>query len=517
MNYSEEELAVIRTVFDSCDFDNTGRIHINQLSGMLMKLGKTDDEIVKITEMSSKFADENEGLLQYEDVLHVLQQTAKSYELPFEGSDPKVLEFLQILEEYRVKCEEEGNYLEAARAYRQLGVLRKQEEKRQQKAIQARQISEKQDVQLAHNMQFNEFNKAWDKYLEEYDSMAQTYIQQMTERHSVVLLEFQKQLRADIASKPPKWSKELLDQRRKQHINARNKNYTQAQKLKRQSDKTEEKERREMEQAQAVIFARREAKFRMQQQTELQALLKRIECRRKEHIKQRNLDTKRLLQRNKNVQAVLDGKQAQECQKLFAEIKKTLYSSAALHGGATTNIHTNTLKRSSGGGGRSHAVKLSPQQEQYQQQQQQQYQQQEAAAAPEQSSPPGPAGGDGALQAQLLAQQEAEQAEYERKFRQYEEQQQQEAAAQEAAEAKLQAQMKALDDKELDPLEKAIDNAIPIQSTSGAANAASPSAGDKSASAGGGFMQEDGPNFTNLVYGGESFEDESVEDAGVVY
>eukprot|EP00600_Ochromonadales_sp_CCMP1393_P016367 CAMPEP_0175024542 /NCGR_PEP_ID=MMETSP0005-20121125/16524_1 /TAXON_ID=420556 /ORGANISM="Ochromonas sp., Strain CCMP1393" /LENGTH=496 /DNA_ID=CAMNT_0016283105 /DNA_START=26 /DNA_END=1517 /DNA_ORIENTATION=- len=496
MNYSEEELAVIRTVFDSCDFDNTGRIHINQLSGMLMKLGKTDDEIVKITEMSSKFAEENEGLLQYEDVLHVLQQTAKSYELPFEGSDPKVLEFLQILEEYRVKCEEEGNYLEAARAYRQLGVLRKQEEKRQQKAIQARQISEKQDVQLAHNMQFNEFNKAWDKYLEEYDSMAQTYIQQMTERHSVVLLEFQKQLRADIASKPPKWSKELLDQRRKQHINARNKNYTQAQKLKRQSDKTEEKERREMEQAQAVIFARREAKFRMQQQTELQALLKRIECRRKEHIKQRNLDTKRLLQRNKNVQAVLDGKQAQECQKLFAEIKKTLYSSAALHGGGP-------------------AVKLSPQQEQYQQQQ---YQQQEAAAAPEQSSPPGPAGGgDGALQAQLLAQQEAEQAEYERKFRQYEEQQQQEAAAQEAAEAKLQAQMKALDDKELDPLEKAIDNAIPIQSTSGAANAASPSAGDKSASAGGGFMQEDGPNFTNLVYGGESFEDESVEDAGVVY
>jgi hypothetical protein len=59
-------------------------------------------------------------------VLHVLNTTAKSYDLPFEGSDPKVLEFLQILEEYRVKCEEEGNYLEAARAHRQLGVLRKQ-------------------------------------------------------------------------------------------------------------------------------------------------------------------------------------------------------------------------------------------------------------------------------------------------------------------------------------------------------------------------------------------------------
>ena len=79
-----------------------------------------------------------------------------------------------------------------------------------------------------------------------------------------------------------------------------------------------------MEQAQAVVFARREAKFRLQQQSELQALLKRIEGRRKEHIKQRNLDSKRLLQRNRNVQAVLETKQNVESQKLFSEIKKNM-------------------------------------------------------------------------------------------------------------------------------------------------------------------------------------------------
>ena len=68
--------------------------------------------------------------------------------------------------EYRVKCEEEGNYLEAGRAHKQLVILRKQEEKRQQKAVRARQISERQDVQLAHNMQFSDFNAAWDSYME---------------------------------------------------------------------------------------------------------------------------------------------------------------------------------------------------------------------------------------------------------------------------------------------------------------------------------------------------------------
>ena len=59
-------------------------------------------------------------------------------QLSTEGPDAKVLEFLRILEDYRVKCEEEGNYLEAGRAHKQLAVLRKQEEKRQHKAILVR-------------------------------------------------------------------------------------------------------------------------------------------------------------------------------------------------------------------------------------------------------------------------------------------------------------------------------------------------------------------------------------------
>ena len=105
----------------------------------------------------------------------------------------------------------------------------------------------------------------------------------------MVLLEFQKQLRQELLSKPPKWSRELLDMRRKQHNCARSKAYAEAQKLKKLCDKIEENERKEMESGQAINFAKKEAKYRLHQQAELHALLKRIECRRKEHIKQRNL------------------------------------------------------------------------------------------------------------------------------------------------------------------------------------------------------------------------------------
>mmetsp|Transcript_27426 Transcript_27426/g.26227 ORF Transcript_27426/g.26227 Transcript_27426/m.26227 type:complete len:394 (-) Transcript_27426:29-1210(-) len=322
--FSKDELNVLQSLFDSCDEDRTGRIHINQLAGLLNKLGKNTDEIISITEAAVRVADQNEGQIKFEEFSHILEQLDSAVDIPFEGPDPKVVEFLRILEEYRVKCEEEGNYLEAGRAHKQLGILRKQEEKRQQKAVRARQISERQDVQLAHNMQFSDFNSAWDSYMEEYDNMAQTYIQQMTERHAMVLLEFQKQLRQELLAKPPKWSRELLDMRRKQHGCARSKAYAEAQKLKKVCDKIEENEKKEMESGQAIHFAKKEAKYRLHQQAELHALLKRIECRRKEHIKQRNLDSKRLLQRNRNVQAVLESKQAVESQRIFLDIRKNL-------------------------------------------------------------------------------------------------------------------------------------------------------------------------------------------------
>ena len=244
--------------------------------------------------------------------------------------DPKVIEFLRILEEYRVKCEMEGNYIEASRANKQLSILRKQEEKRQQKAIRARQILERQDVQIAHSMQFHDFNTSWDKYMEEFDVMAQNYIQQMTERHALILLDYQKSLNYELNKKPHKWSKELMDSRKKQTMYAKTKNYIEAQKLKKICDMIESKELLQIQQTLSIIYARKEALFRLHQSNELQALLKRIECRRKEHLKQRNLDCKRLLQRNHNVQVVLESKQNLESLKLYEDIKKNLLSSQFL-------------------------------------------------------------------------------------------------------------------------------------------------------------------------------------------
>ncbi|ETV80186.1 hypothetical protein, variant [Aphanomyces astaci] len=234
------------------------------------------------------------------------------------------MEFINILEEYRAKCEEDGNYLEAQRADTQLIALRAQEAKRQSKSLKAKQIAERQDIQIAHNMQYTDFNTAWDQYMDEYDSMAQAYIRQMTDKHTADLRSFQEKLHKELMERPPKFSKELIEWRRRQHRLAQQKNYAEAQKIKLIADELEADERSTMNESLQVIFTRKETKFRQQQQAEVQALLKRIDGRRKEHVKQRNLDSKRLLQRNRNVQAVLESKQSVETTKKLQDIKAGL-------------------------------------------------------------------------------------------------------------------------------------------------------------------------------------------------
>ena len=70
-------------------------------------------------------------------------------------------------------------------------------------------------------MQYAEFNQSWDKYMQEYDQMAQMYIQQMTERHAQKLREYQEELHADLTKKPPKYSKELIEWRRREQLLAK--------------------------------------------------------------------------------------------------------------------------------------------------------------------------------------------------------------------------------------------------------------------------------------------------------
>ncbi|KAF0685749.1 Aste57867_22357 [Aphanomyces stellatus] len=320
--YSAEEINALSAVFSLFDENGSGRISTCHLETILSKLGRNPSEAEDLLK-NVDLGDDGETIGFDEFLLLIRSQP--DIDAPYNlGPDPKVMEFINILEEYRAKCEEDGNYLEAQRADTQLVALRAQEAKRQSKSLKAKQIAERQDIQIAHNMQYTDFNSAWDQYMDEYDSMAQAYIKQMTEKHATDLRAFQEKLHKELMERPPKFSKELIEWRRRQHRLAQQKNYAEAQKIKLIADELEGQERAQMNDSLQVIFTRKETKFRQQQQAEVQALLKRIDGRRKEHVKQRNLDSKRLLQRNRNVQAVLESKQSVETTKKLQDIKAGL-------------------------------------------------------------------------------------------------------------------------------------------------------------------------------------------------
>ena len=65
------------------------------------------------------------------------------------AADSKVLDFLRLLEEYRRKCEDEGNYSEARKARAKFDELLKKETARQRNNIRAAQEQELLNIEAA--------------------------------------------------------------------------------------------------------------------------------------------------------------------------------------------------------------------------------------------------------------------------------------------------------------------------------------------------------------------------------
>lgn len=98
--------------------------------------------------------------------------------------------------------------------------------------------------------------------------------------------------------------------------------------MKKQADQLENWERQKLEKEINEVIERKEAKFKHQQQLALAALLKRIQRDRNEQLRHRQIDSQRLIQRNKNLRNDLLQKQRAEAAKTIESIRTTLGMSA---------------------------------------------------------------------------------------------------------------------------------------------------------------------------------------------
>merc|ERR1719199_1731559 len=147
----------------------------------------------------------------------------------------------------------------------------------------------------------------WDKKMTEYERHAEELLEAMKERHAAELREFQRKLLGK--QQKPKFSRELLNLRKIQEHLAKQKDYTEAHKMKLKSDALEAWELEKWRNLKQQEMFQKEAKFKHRQQQELLALQKRIQTGREEQKKQRQMDLERLLQRYQNVKSELEAQQ----------------------------------------------------------------------------------------------------------------------------------------------------------------------------------------------------------------
>jgi len=330
--FSQEELFQIKQVFDHFDNDSTQSIRYEDLYEILTNLNKDPQIIESLLEKDSQteisFAEfvellENLEEEPKEDLLEEAEEPQDFEEESIAGPYEKVLDFLRLLEEYRKKCEEDGNYTEANKAKAKYDELKKKETLRQLNSIRSTQEKELQEIENSQKEQFEEFTAAWDNYMSEYEATAYSSLEKLKEKHMVEYQEFHEKAMKEARAKV-KHSKELLELRNKQNALARQKKYEAAEEVKLQADRLEAMEKEKHEAEIQRIVEKKEKKLKKQHQLALAALLKRIQRDRNEQIKHRMEDSQRLMQRNRNIMNDVINKQNGEAKKTIEEIKRKL-------------------------------------------------------------------------------------------------------------------------------------------------------------------------------------------------
>ena len=216
-----------------------------------------------------------------------------------ETQESAIADFLQILEEHRKNCEQQGKYVEAEVAKKRFEELKSHEANRRRETMKAQQVKEMLGVEEAHMLEYQQFNSHWDQKCNDYEEQSQNHIKAMKERHLDELKEFQQKLLEK--QQKPKFSPVLLNYRQIEEHLARSKNYSEAHKVKTKADRMEAKEIEQWNKQKQSEMFQQENQFKAMKRQELSALQKRIKAGREEQRKRRQFALERLMQRYTNV------------------------------------------------------------------------------------------------------------------------------------------------------------------------------------------------------------------------
>merc|ERR1719484_69527 len=204
-----------------------------------------------------------------------------------------VQDFMYVLDRHRIECEESGKY----------------EEARRRAELRSDQLAERLGGEEAHMRELQEFNELWDQKMADFESHAEKLQAMLAERHQQEHAAHHEKLRRETAPRTPRWSRDLLNQRKIQENLAKMKKYKDASKVKVEADALEAREHDKWMQTREAKIAALEEQFLHKQRLEMQGLLKRIQSGREEQKQARKTELERLLQRYHNVKTSIESQQ----------------------------------------------------------------------------------------------------------------------------------------------------------------------------------------------------------------
>lgn len=222
--------------------------------------------------------------------------------------DIDIQEVIDVLEKHCSSCQKEGKYAEAALAKSQRQILCEQEAQRQQDRLSAEQQSERQTLEEAHMEELQRTSDFADEKLVEFERQAAVLQEELVEKHHQELKAYMAKLEG-AEPRMPRWSKELLRERKVQETLGKLGRYSEAAQVKVQADELEAKEHKEWGAKRQARSAALETQFRQKQQLEMSGLQQRIESGRKEQVAAKKKEMDRLLQRHMNMVMQLETQQ----------------------------------------------------------------------------------------------------------------------------------------------------------------------------------------------------------------
>ena len=161
--------------------------------------------------------------------------------------------------------------------------------------------------------------------MSDYEATAYLSLEKLKEKHQIEIQQLHERIKAEHSSKIL-LSRQLMELKDKVKKMTFSKRYEEAELLQLQCQQLEQEEFDKQSEVIEEVIEKQEALLRQKQQQALSALLKRIQRDRNEQLKHRQIDSQRLIQRNKNLLLDLLNKQNMETRRTNGFLKMALGS-----------------------------------------------------------------------------------------------------------------------------------------------------------------------------------------------